>query len=194
MKFTNFFGAFLNLPRTSSPTFKCALLVRHSIHGLICPSRINVTQEHGFGRRLKSAKVVSSDDPFISLVKEGTEQLQLAIKEGGFLVDVFPWLKYVPKWFPGAGFQTIAEHGAKLSHDMRVLPYLHARDKFYSGPVTPSFVSHEIGERLEAANDGKLSESDEEIISAASGICFSAGADTTLWQESVQERTSQTMP
>jgi len=75
-------------------------------------------------------EVVSSDDPFISLVKEGTEQLQLAIKEGGFLVDVFPWLKYVPKWFPGAGFQTIAEHGAKLSHDMRVLPYLHARDKF----------------------------------------------------------------
>lgn len=24
---------------------------------------------------------------------------------GKFLVDVFPWLKYVPEWFPGAGFQ-----------------------------------------------------------------------------------------
>lgn len=38
-------------------------------------------------------------------------------------------MKYVPKWFPGAGFQSAAEYGAKLSKDMRDLPFYAAREK-----------------------------------------------------------------
>ncbi len=38
-------------------------------------------------------------------------------------------MKYLPKWFPGAGFQAAAEKGAKLSRDMQYVPYMDARDK-----------------------------------------------------------------
>lgn len=122
-------------------------------------------------------EVNSMDDPFVSISKKGSEQLVLAMKAGGYLVDSIPWLKYVPKWFPGASFQTIAAYGAKLSRDMRFLPYFDARDKFFSGAPIPSFLSLQIEERIDA--NGKLSEEDEGIISAACGICYSAGADTT---------------
>jgi len=33
---------------------------------------------------------------------------------GRFLVDVFPWLKYIPEWFPGANFQRIAREWKEL--------------------------------------------------------------------------------
>ena len=33
---------------------------------------------------------------------------------GRFLVDVFPWLKYIPEWFPGANFQRIARECKEL--------------------------------------------------------------------------------
>jgi len=87
-------------------------------------------------------------------------------------------VKYVPKWFPGAGFQIMAEYGAKLSHDLRYLPYRYARDKILSGSGIQSFISQQMEERSEAS--GKLSESDEGIISATCGICYSAGADTSI--------------
>lgn len=38
-------------------------------------------------------KVVSLNDQFIVLAKEGSEHLRSAIKSGGFLVDLIPWRK-----------------------------------------------------------------------------------------------------
>jgi hypothetical protein len=42
---------------------------------------------------------------------------------GTFLVDVFPFLKYVPRWVPGAGFQTKARGWRKLQQEMREIPF-----------------------------------------------------------------------
>ena len=33
----------------------------------------------------------------------------LASEPGAWAVDYIPWLKYIPKWFPGAGFKATAE-------------------------------------------------------------------------------------
>lgn len=98
-------------------------------------------------------------------------------------------MKYIPKWVPGAGFQILAEEGAKASNDMRYLPYYDARDRFVSrtksyydlfsinpwvsqlaGTAVKSFTSQQIEECL--GPDGQVSKSDEEIISAASGIFY----------------------
>jgi len=75
-------------------------------------------------------EVKSSDDPYVALARDGIKELVLAMRQGAYLVDIIRWLKYVPRWFPGAGFQTVAENGAKLSRDMRYLPYIHSRDNF----------------------------------------------------------------
>ncbi len=155
-------------------------------------------------------KVNSMDDPFVSLSKRGSEQFQLAIKAGGYLVDFTPWRKQFTasrisnsvmagvkfsqiraEMVPCAEFQTIAEYGAKVSRDMRFLPYFYARDKFVSGVIyflkdafkltcfIYSFRAHQFRRsyhfRLKNVSmlAGKLSEEDEGIISAACGICYS---------------------
>lgn len=43
------------------------------------------------------------------------------------MVDVFPFLRYVPAWVPGAGFQTIAKEYRQAFNDMVELPFAFAR-------------------------------------------------------------------
>jgi len=124
------------------------------------------------------SKVLSLDDRFVVLASNSIEQLALATRPGAYLVDIIPWLKYLPKWFPGAGFQAAAEKGAKLSRDMQYVPYMDARDKMLSGTGIRSFTSQRIEECMGV--DGKLSESDEENISGSGGICYIAGVDTSI--------------
>ncbi|KAI0313224.1 cytochrome P450 [Amylostereum chailletii] len=45
---------------------------------------------------------------FFKLSREMHEVIQNAVVPGSFLVDVFPVLKHVPSWFPGAGFKRLA--------------------------------------------------------------------------------------
>ncbi|EJF63642.1 cytochrome P450 [Dichomitus squalens LYAD-421 SS1] len=52
-------------------------------------------------------RVTANDDFYLKLAEECGDILSNGIAGGGFiwLVDVFPFLKYLPTWFPGAGFK-----------------------------------------------------------------------------------------
>ncbi|KLO09748.1 cytochrome P450 [Schizopora paradoxa] len=113
-------------------------------------------------------EVTSPDDSYVTLAKHGFEYIAMALRP----------VKHVPKWIPGAGFQSIAEAGAKASRDMQYLPYYDARDKYFSGTAAESFTSQQIEDCLGV--DGRVSKSDEENISAASGIFYVGGVDTSV--------------
>ncbi|KAJ7087130.1 cytochrome P450 [Mycena epipterygia] len=57
-------------------------------------------------------KVEDPTNQFISMSRQTHETIQHAVVPGSFLVDVFPILKHVPSWLPGAGFKQLA-HVAK---------------------------------------------------------------------------------
>ena len=59
--------------------------------------------------------VKESDDPYISLAENSLSGLNEAAIPGAFWVDLFPILKYVPSWFPGAGFRRKAAHWRELN-------------------------------------------------------------------------------
>ena len=42
---------------------------------------------------------------------------------GTYLVDIFPILRYVPGWVPGATFQKEAKLHRKIQEEFRQLPY-----------------------------------------------------------------------
>jgi hypothetical protein len=44
-------------------------------------------------------------DPWIAIGERSQDALSMAARPGAYLVDSFPWMKYIPKWMPGAGFQ-----------------------------------------------------------------------------------------
>ncbi|THU77011.1 cytochrome P450, partial [Dendrothele bispora CBS 962.96] len=46
-----------------------------------------------------------SSDPFIQAAEVALKSVTEAARPGAFLVDQFPWLQYIPAWFPGASFK-----------------------------------------------------------------------------------------
>jgi len=122
-------------------------------------------------------EVMTTDDPYVSLVEEGTIAAGLAAIPGNFLVDTFTWLKHVPAWFPGAGFQQIARKGLQLSHDMRYIPYEDSKNKILNGDAKPSFTLEMVEQQ--ASEGSGLTEEDDALISAVAGMVYAGGTDTT---------------
>lgn len=50
-------------------------------------------------------------DPSVVAIIEHGERLGRATFPGAYLVEFFTWMKYVPKWFPGAGWKRSALQG-----------------------------------------------------------------------------------
>jgi len=58
------------------------------------------------------------NDPLKSLAEKTMEIFGQAIQPGRFLVDVFPWIRFIPEWFPGTGWKKIAREWRQLSDRM----------------------------------------------------------------------------
>ena len=73
--------------------------------------------------------VQESDDPYISIAEEAFKGINVAGIPGAFLVDIFPILKYVPSWFPYAGFQKKAAHWREVINTMAEKPFRHVQEQ-----------------------------------------------------------------
>jgi len=73
--------------------------------------------------------VQESDDSYISIAEEALKGVAEAGIPGAFLVDLFPILKYVPSWFPGASFQKKAALWRELMHLMADKPFRQVQEQ-----------------------------------------------------------------
>ena len=73
--------------------------------------------------------VQESDDPYISIAEVALNGAAEAGIPGAFWVDLFPILKYVPSWFPGAGFQRKATLWREATHIMVEKPFRHVQEQ-----------------------------------------------------------------
>ena len=73
--------------------------------------------------------VQESDDPYIQVGEEAVKGFDEAGIPGAFLVDLFPMLKFVPSWFPGAGFQTKAAHWREINKAMIDNPFRYVKEQ-----------------------------------------------------------------
>jgi hypothetical protein len=71
--------------------------------------------------------VQPENDPFIGIAERSVQIFTETGQASAYLVDSLPWLKYVPKWFPGARFKRDAEEYCKVSRDNRDVPFLHVK-------------------------------------------------------------------
>ena len=46
-----------------------------------------------------------SDVKYIDIAEEAMDTFNITFQPGRYLVQTFPWLRHVPAWLPGAGFQ-----------------------------------------------------------------------------------------
>lgn len=73
--------------------------------------------------------VKESNDPYISIAEEALNGLAEAGVIGAFLVDMFPILKYVPSWVPGAGFQKKAARWKEVNITMAEKPFCFVKEQ-----------------------------------------------------------------
>ena len=66
-----------------------------------------------------SINVCPYNDAYIKIAEEAVGAITELLIPGAFLVDIVPILKYVPKWFPGAKFQSKAASMRKHAAIMR---------------------------------------------------------------------------
>ncbi|KAF8191985.1 cytochrome P450 [Mycena galopus ATCC 62051] len=120
--------------------------------------------------------VLPSDDPYVALAEKSVHSLVVAVLQR-HLVDMFPALKYVPKWFPGADFKRKAEEWKKLARAMVDVPYTETKRQVDCGTAPRSFTSDALHTLRQS--DGSIYYGEEEI-KASAGTMFAGGADTTV--------------
>ncbi|KAK7035796.1 cytochrome P450 [Favolaschia claudopus] len=120
--------------------------------------------------------VAPADDPYVELADKAVEGLVTAIVPGRFLVDAFPFLKYVPWWFPGAGFQRKAREWRRLSRGMLELPFAEAQAKIAAGTAPHSFTLDGLQIVAKAENKPYM----EKVVQATAGTMYTAGTGTTV--------------
>ncbi|KAJ7581104.1 cytochrome P450 [Mycena floridula] len=86
-------------------------------------------------------QVLSLQDPYIKLAEDVLDQLNYAVIVGSYFVDIFPVLKYVPHWFPFAGFQSQASKACKQVSEMVNLHFDQAKRRIEEESDTLSLTS-----------------------------------------------------
>ncbi|KAG2738370.1 cytochrome P450 [Suillus brevipes Sb2] len=87
-------------------------------------------------------QVKSNDDPFLNLAKEYVDILANHIASGGGIwpVDIFPALKHLLLWFPGAPFKRNAVIWKAKMKEFVDRPYEFVKSEIKKGKARPSFI------------------------------------------------------
>ncbi|KAF8877180.1 cytochrome P450 [Infundibulicybe gibba] len=104
---------------------------------------------------------------------------------GAFLVDSLPILKYVPEYFPGAGFKTKAREWGNWGVKMLNVPFDAAEEAIANGTASPSFVSSCLSDPGERDGIGRRITKETAaaffvVQNQNSRNCLLGGSDTTV--------------
>ncbi|KLO17671.1 cytochrome P450 [Schizopora paradoxa] len=118
--------------------------------------------------------VQSREDRYISVAQAVMDAVSDAAKPGAWLVDMFPILKHLPAWFPGAYYKKVAKQWSSDVNELRKAPFGVAKSLMLKGLPAPSFVS----ELLEEMKDPK--DEEEAIVRDCAALAYGAGSDTSV--------------
>ncbi|GJJ11034.1 hypothetical protein Clacol_005265 [Clathrus columnatus] len=121
-------------------------------------------------------EAISEKDTLLVLSENTVQRCAEAGIPGTYLVDIFPILKYIPSWFPGAKFRRELNQLGKQVLEMRNKPLEIAKTSLKNGDARSSVVSALI-ENFE--NNPDRPDDYEEIIEQVTGVAYIAAIDTT---------------
>ncbi|KAI0705574.1 O-methylsterigmatocystin oxidoreductase [Earliella scabrosa] len=123
---------------------------------------------------------ISTPDNQLLVLEEHTmRMLDDAFTPGRFLVEVLPFLRYLPAWFPGGGFKTTVETYKATLDATRNKPFDMTLEHIGSGDAMPSVVSAMI-ENAMNKEGGKLSVQADSLSRDVSGVAYLAAVETLV--------------
>ncbi|KIK52792.1 hypothetical protein GYMLUDRAFT_233260 [Collybiopsis luxurians FD-317 M1] len=115
----------------------------------------------------------SDNDLYMDLVSEASASFRAAV-DGGFLVDFFPILKYIPGWVPGsAGFQLKVKEWRCSRENMFDKPFEAAKDFLHDSLRTQNFFVS-MGLHHDKANETDI----QTVIRDIAGTIILGSVDT----------------
>ncbi|KZT58487.1 cytochrome P450 [Calocera cornea HHB12733] len=117
-------------------------------------------------------KIKSGSDPMVRRVNRGIRRFAKVVKPGNWLVDTIPQLRYLPDWFPGAGFLRIGKEYNADYIDTRTLPYEQVKRELAEGTAKPCLAVTLIEEE-------EKEKCGEDVIKWISFGVYFGGADTS---------------
>ncbi|KAH7906297.1 cytochrome P450 [Hygrophoropsis aurantiaca] len=126
-------------------------------------------------------QVKSNDDAFLKLAEECVSLLSNRIASGGGIwpVDIFPALKHLPTWFPGAGFKRNAIVWKKKMEEFVDKPFEFVLDEMRRGTAKASFVSMLMDSDPKSKDTAADAQHDFDVRWTANSM-YSASIDTTI--------------
>ncbi|GJJ05838.1 hypothetical protein Clacol_000025 [Clathrus columnatus] len=124
--------------------------------------------------------IQAENDHNVEVAERALELLADMLIPGTYLVDILPFLKYIPSWFPGTTFKQKANELKIHSTAMKDKPFAAVKAALKAGNASPSLVSTLLEAQASAkdsVNNGK-EEVDEELIKSIGAIIYLGGIDT----------------
>ncbi|KLO07931.1 CyP450 monooxygenase [Schizopora paradoxa] len=91
-----------------------------------------------------------------------------------FFLDLLPWLRHLPEWFPGAKFHTVAREARDLSHIYKNEIYALSKKKLLDGTAKECMTTIFLGEN---GQEGGVKD-EKEFVDVAATV-FLAGQETS---------------
>ncbi|KAJ3521698.1 hypothetical protein NMY22_g12212 [Coprinellus aureogranulatus] len=123
--------------------------------------------------------VKSRGDPHLAFSESTNEMLGKIMTPGANFIDVFPILKHIPTWAPGAHYNRKVKELSYMSEQFRSAPFDEALSKFGTGEARPSFVSTALS-ALEDGTGARDTEHQKQVIKDTAAMFYMAGTDTIV--------------
>ncbi|VDB94055.1 unnamed protein product [Peniophora sp. CBMAI 1063] len=115
-----------------------------------------------------------SEDAHVQAAEKAMQSIVAVMRPGSFwLVNVFPLLKYIPPWFPGANFRRVAQEGHKLVDNMRTGVLEWSLEQHKEGKTQSSFFTR----LMDSYQNGDIS---LDIVRDSCAAFHSVASDTTI--------------
>ncbi|KAI9058209.1 cytochrome P450 [Trametes sanguinea] len=123
--------------------------------------------------------IVDEHDKRLSIASAALDAL-VQSTPGHFAIEVFPFLRYVPAWFPGAGFQHTLAHSKAATLKLKYELFTAAKEIAARAGSNPCLAT-DLLTRAEHDGDSASTAEDETIAQEVCLVAVEGSADTTSW-------------
>ncbi|KAK0231460.1 cytochrome P450 [Armillaria fumosa] len=120
--------------------------------------------------------VTNDDDYFVSLMEEAFALHKQVVQPGRWLVEVMPFLRFVPSWMPGAHFKRFAFSVRERMKAIDQAPLQWTKQQMANGNAKESFTS----QHLQPQDGHYVDKNEERMIGWCASALYAGGADTTV--------------
>ncbi|KAF9228330.1 cytochrome P450 [Gyrodon lividus] len=115
-------------------------------------------------------------DPLIDLSEHVCGLTAEAMKPGRWLCDSFPWLAYIPWWFPGAHFKRWAMETRRITNNLIQIPFEEVKAAIIEGRANKCWVADAMIDKNGCIVNGEAADT----LMITAGTLYAAGIDTTV--------------